>query len=281
MGIIHWIQSWQNPILTLMFKCITDLGNEGFYVFLLPMLYWTWNKHAMRRLVVLFLPSIFIAVLLKQLLHSPRPEGVAMIKADGFSFPSGHAMGSTIVWGYIAFYIGKRVFTVIACVAIFLISLSRLYLGVHWLADVVGGISLGLLILLFFRKIEFRASEFCKRQAWTTLIALLVAIAYIVCAAYPVSESFIVMGLLVGMGTGMIVERHWVRFSVTGSQWVRCGRALLGSAGTFFIWWWLRDLLPADNFATALSYALTGFWMMGLAPMLFTWFRLSVCEASL
>lgn len=91
--------------------------------------------------------------ILKRHFARARPDlNVAVLRARGYSFPSGHAMGSTIVFTALA-YLGMRALTewpqksaVIAfCAAIILtISFSRIYLGVHWISDVAAGIAAGL-----------------------------------------------------------------------------------------------------------------------------------------
>ena len=72
-------------------------------------------------------------------------------ETTGYSFPSGHAMGSTLVFGaliYIAFRTFKsrraRAFWAAVCIAsVLAISFSRIYLGVHWISDIVAGIAAG------------------------------------------------------------------------------------------------------------------------------------------
>ena len=85
-----------------------------------------------------------------------RPElAEALRKAHGYSFPSGHAMGSTIVFGALA-YLAFRVLQqwrwrsaalAFACTMIVAIAASRIYLGVHWISDVGAGIAAGVIWL--------------------------------------------------------------------------------------------------------------------------------------
>jgi undecaprenyl-diphosphatase len=90
---------------------------------------------------------------LKRVIHRPRPTGAtAFLYGSSFSFPSGHAMGSLIGYGMLAYLliaywpwarrhqVGVMIFTFILVLAI---GLSRLYLGVHFLSDVIGGYAAG------------------------------------------------------------------------------------------------------------------------------------------
>jgi undecaprenyl-diphosphatase len=94
---------------------------------------------------------------LKALFARARPElAEALRGAHGYSFPSGHAMGSTIVFGalsYLAFRIFKtwrsRALAVaVTASMVVAIAASRIYLGVHWISDIAGGISAGLVWLV-------------------------------------------------------------------------------------------------------------------------------------
>ena len=95
-----------------------------------------------------------IVVQLKHYFARARPDLTeALRQASGYSFPSGHAMGSTIVFGalaYLAFRAFKSWKMKAAAMALFAtmivsISLSRVYLGVHWISDIGAGVSAGLL----------------------------------------------------------------------------------------------------------------------------------------
>ncbi|HEU5162836.1 MAG TPA: phosphatase PAP2 family protein, partial [Thermoanaerobaculia bacterium] len=77
--------------------------------------------------------------------------------ATGYSFPSGHAMGSTIVFGALT-YLALRHFhrwrdrsatLAVAISVVLAVSLSRIYLGVHWVTDIVAGVAAGTVWVLF------------------------------------------------------------------------------------------------------------------------------------
>ncbi|MFC1760215.1 phosphatase PAP2 family protein, partial [Candidatus Neomarinimicrobiota bacterium] len=82
--------------------------------------------------------------------QTARPLGVALIEQGGFSFPSGHAQGSTTLWLMLALLIRKKWINYLTAIMIILVSLSRLYLGVHYPIDILGGVLIGMGIVLVY-----------------------------------------------------------------------------------------------------------------------------------
>lgn len=107
--------------------------------------------------VVAFSGGWILDTTLKLIVKRPRPPGAAaFLHGMTFSFPSGHAMGSLIGYGMLAYLIvtlwvhgraGRIVVLVLAAVLVLAIGASRLYLGVHYFSDVVGGYAAGVLWL--------------------------------------------------------------------------------------------------------------------------------------
>ena len=93
--------------------------------------------------------------LLKDLVGRPRPTGARLVAGTGFSYPSGHVLAAAATWGFVpviaALYIHRRWLwwglTGAAWSAIALVAWSRVWLGVHWTSDVVGGLAIALLAL--------------------------------------------------------------------------------------------------------------------------------------
>ena len=99
--------------------------------------------------------------LLKYIIQRPRPDGYRLIAESGYSFPSGHSMVSMAFYGFIIYLIWKMVknkkIKYISCgvlgLLIPMIGFSRIYLGVHYASDVIGGFAISIVYLLLFTNV--------------------------------------------------------------------------------------------------------------------------------
>ena len=126
------------------------------------------------RAMWLFITSLALgqaaSLLFKYLLSRSRPDTAhALIEQGGYSFPSGHALGAFIFYGVLAYLLGtllkkhwQHIFIIISTILLIgLIGASRLYLGVHWLSDVIAGwIMGGTLLIVFIVFFEHRKTLF-------------------------------------------------------------------------------------------------------------------------
>jgi membrane protein DedA with SNARE-associated domain/membrane-associated phospholipid phosphatase len=144
-----------NPGVTRFMVDITNLG--GVYVVLITIVIifvYLLHKKGWWDLFSFFLAAglgEILLVLLKVFFHRPRPIQ-QLITAHGYSFPSGHAFIATIVYGFLIYVTWRLLksealrFTIsaISILLIVLVGISRIYLKVHWLTDVLGGYAAGL-----------------------------------------------------------------------------------------------------------------------------------------
>jgi len=103
--------------------------------------------------------SITLTLGLKQMYARPRPAVILpLVTESGFSFPSGHSMAAAAFYGFIIYLISqsdlklavKRLMSILMVLLIALIGFSRVYLGVHYLSDVIGGFLISSLYLIVF-----------------------------------------------------------------------------------------------------------------------------------
>ncbi|MGT2741883.1 phosphatase PAP2 family protein [Streptococcus plurextorum] len=140
---------------TQFFKAITIIGNTSSQIIILMvavafLLYKKYYSEGIFLLISGMTAALAISSL-KYLYGRPRPSISHLVHADGFSFPSGHSMGSMMILGSLIIIIGQRIkhrasallIQSLLASIILLIGLSRIYLGVHYPTDVIAGFVLG------------------------------------------------------------------------------------------------------------------------------------------
>lgn len=151
-----WLHMHATPTLTAAMKFISLFASwhviTGICLFMA--LYFAW-KRSRYRLVALMLAipvGMLMNGMLKYAFHRPRPSwDVPILIIESFGFPSGHAMSATLIYGFLAAFGVRsvqswrwRVLVVLSAVLlVVLIGFSRLYLGVHYLSDVLAGMAAG------------------------------------------------------------------------------------------------------------------------------------------
>jgi len=148
---IIWIaenlrHAWLTPIV----NCISDLATTGAIMFITSFAYWCWHKRHSRTLLYGVLLSLLANSWLKEIIRECRPPQslhLATILSGSFSFPSGHAQVAIILWWGLAYYVRSKILSTFFIIMGILIGLSRPYLGVHYIHDVLVGAGLGILIL--------------------------------------------------------------------------------------------------------------------------------------
>lgn len=169
--IIQEVQSWINEDRTGRVVFLTGFGSVKFFtaatvlisLFLVVRRRYGW---ALFFVLVNGLGGAFNSFL-KGLFKRQRPDVLPLIEQGGYSFPSGHSMGSFIFYGALSFMLfrllkGKWKKTIAALLAgcmILLVGVSRIYLGVHYPSDVLAGFSIGA-AWLFFWIMLFHFSEY-------------------------------------------------------------------------------------------------------------------------
>lgn len=144
--------------LTIFMSIITFFGSAPAFI-LFTIFYLLFEKKKENKLYVvsnLVIITIFNQGL-KFLIHRPRPE-ISLIKETGYSFPSGHSMVSMAYYGLLIYLIfhsnykktTKKISIFFLTFLIFLIGLSRIYLGVHYVSDVLGGFLFSIAYLMIF-----------------------------------------------------------------------------------------------------------------------------------
>ena len=160
--VASWFHQHATPALTQIMRVVTFFGSVVFVavassciaIFLIVRKWW----YPLLLLTLAVGGGSLLNILLKHFFHRQRPVlENPLLTLTSFGFPSGHTMGSTLFYGVLAVFVAQSVPTWrrrvlafwIAALAVALVGLSRIYLGAHYLTDVVGAVAVGLAWLAF------------------------------------------------------------------------------------------------------------------------------------
>ncbi len=296
--------------LLIPMKVFSFLGTEDFYILALPVIYWCFDTALGLRVGLIMLLSSGINTIFKFVFHAPRPYWVntevqALSAESSFGAPSGHAQNAISIWGMVGNYFRKGWVWVLSVFLILGISLSRLYLAVHFPLDTILGLVVGFALLVSVNRIWEPVAIWAGKQTLSTQIlaafagslTLLLAggfvawmlrdwtmpVAWVQNAARAggeVPDPLSMSGLVTSSATlfGLFAGLAWIEgrggFHASGSAKQRFLRYLLGLVGLAILYLGLKFIFPSGENLTAiifryLRYSLVGFWVSGGAPSVF------------
>lgn len=199
----QFLQSFSSGALDIFFETITYLGHPAFWIFIAAWFFWSGKeKKALATMSVVLFASVVSGVL-KFAIARPRPEGLIVLEQNAsFSMPSGH---STIIAAMYAFAKDKVKphEKKILLLSVILVAISRLYLGVHYISDVIAGILLGYiigkLVWMFYGKFKKLKFHITKIREEFFVIALII-ITLILLETLPewMTAGFTIIGFYLG-----------------------------------------------------------------------------------
>ena len=292
MRLMEWLQE---TIGSSGFGCwllsnLSAFGEEILLIAIMGFLYWGLNKefgkyvglnvlianvwNPMIKNLVLRLRPYFVKEYNVKLLRLIDSNADAMdVAAQGYSFPSGHSYGSTVLYGMLPVYKkGIRVLQVLAFVLPLLVGISRVFLGVHYPTDVMAGWLLGIVTI-------FLLSWLQRRVKRTGILYLVIFILMLPGIFYCRSNDYFTsLGMMAGFFLSVPFEEKYVRFEATKKPF----RAVLRVAGGIALYFGLNTLLklpfPKEFLAQptlsallvrTLRYTVVVFVMLGVYPMIF------------
>ena len=225
-GEVELVQSLLPEWTLALLLAITRLGDLPVLVALACVVYWYDREHRGAYVLAVVLGGVALLAGLKAIFALPRPPTELHYIVTGTTgFPSGHALGATVVYGALALTLDRvgttRQRFAAAAVLVAAISFSRIGLGVHYAADVLVGIAVGVAYLLVVRRLA--DGNPMRAFAGAAAIGVLAFLASVVFGPTPYAEC--VGGVCVdrdaaiafGATAGAFVA--WT--SIDGSRWLR------------------------------------------------------------
>lgn len=286
----EWLQGMINSDIGIsIVSFITMFGEELVMIAVLGFLYWCYDKNFGKFVGMNILIGIVVNPMLKNLAFRRRPyfdhPGIKILKpvdasadiynitAQGYSFPSGHTTNSTMLYSSLAKYKkGNKALLVIAIVLPFLVGLSRVMLGAHYVTDVLCGWVVGTGLMLLFSYLQTHVKN-------ETRLHLIVALCCLPGVFYcKTTDFFTGYGMMLGYFLAVPFEKKFVNFKETRSVIGSLLRVVGGGALYFGLNTLLKMPFPKELLASATMpsflirtarYAIIIFVLMGIYPMIF------------
>jgi membrane-associated phospholipid phosphatase len=157
-----WFHQHATPPLTEVARAISFFGSVGWLSVAAPVVALVFvcrrDWHRLSLIALTMVGGSTLNLLLKHFFHRERPVlENPLVTLSSYGFPSGHTMGATLFYGLLALLAWNGTWSrsvrsasvSAACLLIFLIGLTRIYLGAHFLSDVLGALAAGVLWLTF------------------------------------------------------------------------------------------------------------------------------------
>lgn len=284
LAVMEFFQQMASPFLDTLFELATMLGEEMVFIFAIAFLLWCSSK---RRGFAIF-SSLFTSLvgmnLLKAAVKAPRPfqtfphiAGKRVATATGYSFPSGHTTGAASFYSSVAVSYRKRWLSITCAILIFIVGLSRMYLGVHWPIDVFAGLALGITVTFVTHGWFLRLYDRTETLVVFSLIvgivsmagAMLLTILLETGMADPVgfTDLMKLLSLAGGGYLGFAWEQRRIGYTTEGTAGMRILRFAVGIAVLMIIQG-SKAVLPSHLAFSFLRYAATGIWTTGLYPFI-------------
>jgi membrane-associated phospholipid phosphatase len=270
---VLWLQEF-SPALDGVMSTITLFGEAAGFVLLISLLYWSLDRRLAVRLLLLYVLSLFINTWAKELLMQPRPyeydpRVLQLDISGGGGLPSGHTQGAVVVWGFIALWVRRRWSTVLAVAMILLVPLSRMYLGMHFPTDLLGGYMLGGLLLWGYARLEPRATRWLDGVGMVWRITLTAVLPALLLVSLAGADSSAVAGALALLGAGLGYHLLWppARDELGAGALQRALRWMVGLGSTALL---ALGVFALPDAAAQITSLLLGLWAAVGAPWLFT-----------
>lgn len=252
---------------------LTYIGDEIFFLIVAAVLLWCVDKRFAYKFINVYILSVAVNEGVKGLVQRKRPydvEGVSSIgaKTAGYSFPSGHSQSIANISAQINLKykegVLKKIFLPLGIGVTLIVMLTRMYLGQHYLTDVLTGAVLGVGLAIIFSMLFDLLGE---KEEWIVIVvAPLCIIVTIILTALNLEGMGNVMNVLgayTALTIGYFAEKKFVGYNVRSNKWWKYPlKVLIGLAVTLAVKEGLKFAFPTEQYLlyNYLRYFIIGMW---------------------
>ncbi|CAM3949265.1 MULTISPECIES: phosphatase PAP2 family protein [Bacillus] len=270
---LEWMISLEGSVLTALFKLVSIIANETLYLIVISISYWCVSKRKAFHMIVMLCFSGYIGIVIKEFMKIPRPytyDGIQSLyekSAASYSFPSTHVQLATTFWGSFMILCKKRIIWMIGIVFIILVSISRLYLRVHWLSDIIGAVLFSVIVVYLYTKVTMGLSD----RKFILLQRIILAVSLIMYVMTSQVDNLKLLGVLTGSTIGIMLENHFINMNESNDFKMQVVKTVLGLSILLVVQLLLKKVIPDMYY---LRYVLTGFTITFLCPFMFHMLRI-------
>lgn len=270
---LEWMTSLEGSVLTAFLKLVSIIANETLYLIVISISYWCVSKRKAFHMIVMLCFSGYIGIMVKEFMKIPRPytyDGIEALyekSAAGYSFPSTHVQLSTTFWGSFMILCKKRIVWIIGIIFIILVAISRLYLRVHWLSDIIGAVLFSVIVVYLYTKVTMELSD----KKFILLQRIILAVSIIMYVMTSQVDNLKLLGVLTGSTIGIMLENHFINMNESNDFKMQVVKTVLGLSIMLIMQFILKKVIPDMYY---LRYAVTGITITFLCPFIFHMLRL-------
>ena len=270
---LEWMISLEGSVLTAFFKLVSIIANETLYLIVISISYWCVSKRKAFHMIVMLCFSGYIGIVIKEFMKIPRPytyDGIQSLyekSAASYSFPSTHVQLATTFWGSFMILCKKRIIWMIGIVFIILVAISRLYLRVHWLSDIIGAVLFSVIVVYLYTKVTMGLSD----RKFILLQRIILAVSLIMYVMTSQVDNLKLLGVLTGSTIGIMLENHFINMNESNDFKMQVVKTVLGLSILLVVQLLLKKVIPDMYY---LRYVLTGFTITFLCPFMFHMLRI-------
>ncbi|MDA1746248.1 phosphatase PAP2 family protein [Bacillus paranthracis] len=270
---LEWMISLEGSVLTAFFKLVSIIANETLYLIVISISYWCVSKRKAFHMIVMLCFSGYIGIVIKEFMKIPRPytyDGIQSLyekSAASYSFPSTHVQLATTFWGSFMILCKKRIVWIIGIVFIILVAISRLYLRVHWLSDIIGAVLFSVIVVYLYTKVTMELSD----RKFILLQRIIVAVSLIMYVMTSQVDNLKLLGVLTGSTIGIMLENHFINMNESNDFKTQVVKTVLGLSIMLIMQFILKKVIPDMYY---LRYAVTGITITFLCPFMFHMLRI-------